>query len=86
MKGIQKSGKATGKEGEIEEESGGKVGHLNEISLNFLVYKSNKFFSFSWKRACQYSPPQPLLILSLTKQSIFDNLNYIAILNIINFV
>lgn len=37
VKGIQKSGKVTGKEEEIEEESGGKVGHLNEISLNFLV-------------------------------------------------
>lgn len=59
---------------------------LSETSLNFVIKQSSQSFSFSWKRTHRYSPPQSSLLLSLTKQSVFDKLNYIAILNIINFV
>lgn len=37
MKAILKSGKATDKVEEIEAERGGKAGHLDETSLNFLL-------------------------------------------------
>lgn len=85
MKSILKSGKSAAKKEEIEEEeSGGKVGYLKEISLNVLIKRH--ISPLGKKKTYQFSTPQLSLILALTRQSIFDKLNYIAILNIINFV
>lgn len=49
--------------------------HHSETSPNFLIERSGKSFSFSWKRIHQCFLPQSFLLLSLTKQSIFDKLS-----------